>query len=477
MRHPLARNSVRRHIWTEAFVRGFLAALPLIFFAKDCTYSADPSPPPLPACRFLSVICRIDLFFSRPAAVRSVMSNGAVALTASLNRAAAANKSSNAVAPAVVARSPVAPLVALPAANRNSGSPSSFQVPIHNAGRNAGAAGITGSSGAAFSAGVTGSVGIRAPTAAGVTGAFALSPLLPMESEAVPAAHADKAPLIAAATIEGKCLAPRDMYARPPMYPFARSAIGQAQWKYLNQHYVGDAGKEPLYPSGCSATGRASLSGAPNPPHCKVQADRGANSPIHYTPSGGLESDVAHLFPRQDAIACAKSVGAGPAAFVTSHFADAYPVAGQKVDSRAAAVDAGNKADLEALHKARSQMAAMVKSNADVAKPYSPQTSIVLEGTLIDVACYAQGGHQEPKQSCAAKCAHAGKPVGLLEGGVAGNPTYLLLASSQALAPHMNSSVRITGKVAGEDVASGSALTVDKLEKKNGNGSFEKVSL
>ncbi|MEW6752890.1 MAG: hypothetical protein AB1505_18205 [Candidatus Latescibacterota bacterium] len=88
----------------------------------------------------------------------------------------------------------------------------------------------------------------------------------------------------------------------------------------------------------------------------------------------------------------------------------------------------------------------------------------VLEGRLIDLGCYAMGmaGGGGKHATCAVQCARKGLPVGLLDSAT--SKVYTVVLPSPGLAPHMEKTVRITGKLHAEHL-----LSPDRMEVKDGD--------
>lgn len=96
-----------------------------------------------------------------------------------------------------------------------------------------------------------------------------------------------------------------------------------------------------------------------------------------------------------------------------------------------------------------------------------------IEGTLIDLKCYAAGGFKGNEHmgvsDCGTKCAKSGIPVGLLDA----KGTYnTILTPAPALADHIGQGARITGKVD----AKAKTVIPDKVEVKKGNA-WEEVKI
>ncbi len=85
---------------------------------------------------------------------------------------------------------------------------------------------------------------------------------------------------------------------------------------------------------------------------------------------------------------------------------------------------------------------------------------ITVTGTLIDTKCYGMmpeanmgNNHKVPGKdgkmmdvpNCATACSGMGIPAGIVEGGEAGNKTYVLIVSATALKDHMAKEARVSG--------------------------------
>ncbi|MBI2821001.1 MAG: hypothetical protein HYX74_02135 [Acidobacteria bacterium] len=96
-----------------------------------------------------------------------------------------------------------------------------------------------------------------------------------------------------------------------------------------------------------------------------------------------------------------------------------------------------------------------------------------LEGTLVDLKCYAAGGFTGNEHmgvsDCGTQCAKSGIPVGLLDAKGGYNT---ILGPAPALAAHIGQGARITGKVD----AKARTLIPDKVEVKKGSA-WEEVKL
>jgi len=97
----------------------------------------------------------------------------------------------------------------------------------------------------------------------------------------------------------------------------------------------------------------------------------------------------------------------------------------------------------------------------------APVNKITVTGQLVDSKCYGMGtsmgkpamnfgndhmimkGDKMMKvPNCATACAGMGIPVGIVEGGKAGNKTYIIITSANALKDHMAQEARVTGEEA-----------------------------
>jgi hypothetical protein len=110
--------------------------------------------------------------------------------------------------------------------------------------------------------------------------------------------------------------------------------------------------------------------------------------------------------------------------------------------------------------------------------PESPK-DITVTGTLIDTKCYGMmpdanigNTHKLPGKdgkmmdvpNCATACSGMGIPSGIVEGGKAGNKTYVLIVSATALKDHMAKEARVSGTE-----AFGGGIIVAKVEiRENG---------
>jgi len=87
---------------------------------------------------------------------------------------------------------------------------------------------------------------------------------------------------------------------------------------------------------------------------------------------------------------------------------------------------------------------------------------ITVEGTLVDTKCYGmmpeanigndhqlpgKDGHMMTVPNCATACSSTGIPAGIVEGGEAGNKTYVIITSATALKDYMAKEARVTGKL------------------------------
>ena len=94
--------------------------------------------------------------------------------------------------------------------------------------------------------------------------------------------------------------------------------------------------------------------------------------------------------------------------------------------------------------------------------PVAPK-KITVTGKLIDTKCYGmmpkanmgnthklpgKNGKMMDVPNCATACAGMGIPTGIVEGGKAGNKTYVIIASANALKDHMAKNARVTGELA-----------------------------
>lgn len=92
-------------------------------------------------------------------------------------------------------------------------------------------------------------------------------------------------------------------------------------------------------------------------------------------------------------------------------------------------------------------------------QPTQEEEPGVIEGRLIDLACYTMGMAGDKHAKCALQCAQKGLPVGLLEEKT--EKVYTVLLPSPGLAPYMQRQVRITGQVHHQAL-----LAPDKIELK-----------
>ena len=97
----------------------------------------------------------------------------------------------------------------------------------------------------------------------------------------------------------------------------------------------------------------------------------------------------------------------------------------------------------------------MVPSEADL---------VTVTGTLVDTKCYGmmpeanignthkmmKGDKMMDAPKCATACAAMGIPAGIVEGGKAGNQTYVLITPTNQLKKHMSKEARVTGEIAYE---------------------------
>ena len=110
---------------------------------------------------------------------------------------------------------------------------------------------------------------------------------------------------------------------------------------------------------------------------------------------------------------------------------------------------------------------------------------ITVTGTLIDTKCYGMmpkanigNTHKLPGKdgkmmdvpNCATACSGMGIPTGIVEGGKAGNKSYVLIVSTTALKDHLAKEARVTG----EEVFGG-GIMVGKVEVKE-NGKWVDVT-
>lgn len=109
-------------------------------------------------------------------------------------------------------------------------------------------------------------------------------------------------------------------------------------------------------------------------------------------------------------------------------------------------------------------MLAMIFVFAGTIFPAAPK-NITVTGTLVDTKCYGMmaeanfgnthklpgaNGAMMDVPNCATACAGMGIPTGIVEGGVVGNKTYVIIASATALKDHMAKEARVTGELAFE---------------------------
>lgn len=114
--------------------------------------------------------------------------------------------------------------------------------------------------------------------------------------------------------------------------------------------------------------------------------------------------------------------------------------------------------------------------SSDAAGNIVPANTNTVARTLIDTKCYGMmpkanigNTHKLPGKdgkmmdvpSCATACSGMGIPAGIVEGGEAGNKTYVLIVSATALKDHMAKEARVTGKE-----VFGGGILVAKVEVK-----------
>lgn len=104
-------------------------------------------------------------------------------------------------------------------------------------------------------------------------------------------------------------------------------------------------------------------------------------------------------------------------------------------------------------------LAALLGSGA--LRSAAEEKSQVLEGRLVDLMCYTMNMSGDKHAKCGMQCAQKGLPVGLLEEKT--GKLYTVLLPSPGLAPHLEKTVRLTGRVQKEVL-----LTPDKLEIREG---------
>jgi hypothetical protein len=119
--------------------------------------------------------------------------------------------------------------------------------------------------------------------------------------------------------------------------------------------------------------------------------------------------------------------------------------------------------------------------------PNAPETSkkITVTGTLVDTKCYGMmpkanigNDHKVPGPdgkmmevpSCATACSAMGIPAGIVEGGKAGNKTYVIIASTTQLKSHMAKEARVVG-----EPVFGGGIIAEKIEVKE-NGKWVDVT-
>lgn len=103
--------------------------------------------------------------------------------------------------------------------------------------------------------------------------------------------------------------------------------------------------------------------------------------------------------------------------------------------------------------------------------PLGAQKAAVVEGTLVDSACYLKSGEtgddHGPMKECGKACLKGGTPAGVL---TKDKKFYAVIAPSGALAGHVGQTVRVSGKL-----NNGSVLA-EKIEVSK-NGKWEEVKL